>query len=100
MKTLIKWFAKRYVRKDAIKKYIHDANTKLAEKAQLPDGKEKVVGYGEDAARLTGVYLTALADDGRIDPATELPKINAECDAIVDKYLTDEWLEGLVDRFF
>lgn len=100
MKTLVKWFVKRHVNKDAIKGCIRNANAKLAEKARLPDGKEKIIGYGEDAARLTGVYLTALADDGRIDPVTELPTINAECDSLVDKYLTDEWLEGLVDRMF
>ena len=100
MKTLIKWFVKRYISIDAIKGYVHEANAKLAESAKVDEGKARIIAYGEDAARLTGVYLTALADDGKIDPAAELPAINAECDKIVDKYLTGEIVDRLIERIF
>ena len=100
MKTLIKWFVKRYVSVDAIKGYIHDANAKLAESAKVDDGKARIIAYGEDAAHLTGAYLTAFADDGKINPATELPAITAECDKVVDKYITDKIVDGLIERIF
>ena len=100
MKTLIKWFVKRYVSTSALKGYIHEANAKLAETAKMDEGKARIIAYGEDAAHLTGAYLTALADDGKIDPAAELTAINAECDKIVDKYITEEIVDGIIERIF
>lgn len=100
MKTLVKWFAKRYITADALKEYIHTANAALKERVALSDGKAKVVAVGNDVAALTAAYLVAFADDGRITNDAELAAVNAACDAAVDKYVTDALVNGVLDRVF
>lgn len=100
MKTLIKWFVKRYMTADAIKEYVHAANAALKERVALSDGKAKVVAVGNDAAELTAAYLAAFADDGKITDETELAAVNAACDAAIDKYVTDALVDGVLDRVF
>ena len=100
MKTLVKWFVKRYMTADAIKEYVHTANAALRERVVLDGGKTKVVEVSNDVAALTAAYLVAFADDGKITDAAELASVNAACDAIVDKYVTDELVNATLDRVF
>ena len=48
---------------------------------------------------MVGAYLTGYADNGRIDPE-ELDQVNATCDAIVDKYVSDKAVETFIDKIF
>ena len=48
---------------------------------------------------VVGVYLTGFADNGRIDP-DELDAVNAQCDAVVDKYVSDKIVETFIDKIF
>lgn len=100
MKTLVKWFVKRYVTADAVKSAVHAANATLKERVALSDGKAKVVAVGNDVAEVTAAYLSAYADDGRITDEAELAAVNAACDAIVDKYVTSELVDATLDRVF
>lgn len=100
MKTLIKWFVKRYVTVEAIKGYIHSANAALKEKAVLDGGKEKVVSAVNDVTALAGEYLKAYADDGKITDDEELAAIDAKCDEMIGKYLSDGMVDGLLDKVF
>ena len=43
--------------------------------------------------------LEGFADDGRIDEV-ELDAINAQDDAVIDKYLSDEQIAALIDKLF
>lgn len=100
MKTLVKWFVRRYVTADAIKEAVHAANASLKERVALDGGKAKVVAVGNDVAEVTAAYLAAFADDGRITDEAELAAVNAACDAAVDKYVTDALVDGVLDRVF
>lgn len=100
MKTLVKWFVKRYVTADAIKEYVHAANASLKERVALDGGKAKVVAVGNDVAEVTAAYLAAFADDGRITDEAELAAVNAACDAAIDKYVTDALVNATLDRVF
>ena len=98
MKTLIKWFVKHYVSKNTLKAAIHAANESLA-KVEVDEAKTKVIGDANDVSDLVGVYLTGYADNGRIDP-DELDQVNARCDAMVDKYVSDKTVEAFIDKIF
>ena len=98
MKTLIKWFVKHYVSKNTLKAAIHAANESLA-KVEVDEAKTKVIGVANDVSDLVGVYLTGYADNGRIDP-DELDQVNARCDAMVDKYVSDKTVEAFIDKIF
>ena len=67
------------------KKIARKINSKLQEKAAMSDGKQRVAGYLRDFMATGAVYSEAVADDGKISDA-ELEKINAQTDALVDKY--------------
>ncbi len=98
MKTLIKWFVKHYVSKDTLKAAIHAANESLA-KVEVDEAKTKVMDVANDASELVGAYLKGYADDGRID-MEELDEVNAKCDTLVEKYISDETVEAIIDRVF
>ena len=98
MKTLIKWFVKHYVFKNTLKAAIHAANESLA-KVEVDEAKTKVIGVANDVSDLVGAYLTGYADNGRIDPG-ELEEVNARCDAVVDKYVSDATVEAFIDKVF
>lgn len=100
MKTLLKWFVKKFVDKSVIKDAIHNANAALRENVATDDSaKKKVIDIGNDAANLIGSYLNAYVDDGKIDDAEEA-SVNEACDRLVDKYVTDEMVEAVIDRIF
>ena len=98
MKTLIKWIVKHYVSKDTLKAAIHAANENLAN-VEVDEAKRKVVSVANDVSDVVGVYLTGFADNGRIDPG-ELDAVNAQCDAVVDKYVSDKIVETFIDKIF
>lgn len=100
MKTLVKWFVKRYMTADAIKEYVHAANASLKKRIVLGGDKTKVVAVSNDVAALTAAYLVAFADDGKITDEAELAAINAACDEAIDKYVTDALVDGVLDRVF
>ena len=95
MKKLLKWLIKKFVTRDALKAAIHELNKRVAEKS-APDRARLIMGYGEDAAALTTAYLEAYANDGRID-ADELAALDARCDAVIDKYVTDKVVSSIID---
>ena len=72
--------------KETAKKLVRTLNAKLQEKAALSDGKAKIAGYLRDTMATLAIYSEAVSDDGKINDA-ELEKINAQTDALVDKYL-------------
>lgn len=94
MKTLLKWLVKKFVTKDALKAAIHAANKRIAEKP-ANERAQQIMAYGEDASSLTAAYLKAYTNDGRIDD-TERAEIDALCDGILDKYLSDNALEAAI----
>lgn len=98
MKTLIKWFVKHYVSKDTLKAAIHAANESLA-KVEVNEAKAKVIDVANDVSLTVGAYLAGYADNGRIDP-DELDQVNAACDAVVDKYVSDKAVETFIDKIF
>lgn len=98
MKTLVKWFVKHYVSKDTLKAAIHAANESLA-KVEVNEAKAKVISVANDVSSTVGAYLTGYADNGRIDP-DELDHVNAACDAVVDKYVSDKTVETFIDKMF
>ena len=72
--------------KDTAKKLIRTLNRKLQDRAALTDGKAKIAGYLRDTMETLAVYSGAVSDDGKISDA-ELEKINAQTDALVDRYV-------------
>ena len=98
MKTVVKWFIKRYLTNKALKECVHKMNAQFAEKVKV-EGKEKVVDVANDASTCVSARLEAFKDDGRID-ASELAKINAVDDAVVDKYASDEKIAAFIDAIF
>lgn len=95
MKTLLKWLIKKFVTKDALKAAIHAANKRVAEKS-ASERTQQIMGYGEDASALTAAYLKAYTNDGKIDDG-ERKEIDALCDAVLDKYISDSALEAAVE---
>ena len=98
MKTLVKWFVKRYVTVSTIKDLVHKANAAIAKK-EVSERVAAVTDYSNDAAALAAVYLKAYSDDGKMSDA-ERAECDAKCDELVDKYLTDAKLEALVEGLF
>lgn len=96
MKTLVKWFVKMYLTKKAVKEAIHMLNASFAAKVRA-EGKEKIIAVANDVSTLISARLEGFADDGKIDD-NELAAINAKDDAVLDKYLTDDGLESLIDK--
>ena len=72
--------------KNTAKKLVRKLNKKLAENAALDGGKAKVAGYLRDGMETLAVYSGAVSDDGKINDA-ELEKINAQTDALIDRYV-------------
>ena len=98
MKTLVKWFVKRYLTNAAVKDAVHRMNASFAAKVKV-EGKEKVIGAANDASACVAARLEGFSDDGKIDEA-ELAAINAQDDAVIDKYLSDGRLADLIDKLF
>lgn len=98
MKTLVKWFVKRYLTNKAVKEAVHKMNASFAAKVKV-EGKEKVIAAANDASACVAVRLEGFADDGKIDE-TELATINAQDDVIIDKYLSDKQIGELIDKLF
>lgn len=98
MKTLVKWFVKRYVKTATIKEYVHKANAAIAKK-EVSERVAAISGYSNDASALAAVYLKAYSDDGKMSDA-ERAECDAKCDELLDKYLTDAKLEALVEGLF
>ena len=96
MKTLIKWFVKRYVSKQTLKDAIHAANARLA-KVEVGEAKAKTISVANDVSEVVTAYLYVYANDGRIDDV-ELTEVNARCDAAIDKYVSDKTVEAFIDR--
>lgn len=96
MKRLIKWIVKKYLTKEAIKEAIRRGNASLAG-VEVSEAKAKVIAVGNDVSETLAKYLAGYADDGRIDDA-ELAAVNAQTDAMVEKYVSDAMLEAMVDR--
>ena len=72
--------------KETAKKLVRKLNKKLAENAALDGGKAKFAGYLRDGMETLAVYSGAVSDDGKISDA-ELEKINAQTDALIDRYM-------------
>ena len=72
--------------KETAKKIARTLNKKLQANAAMSDGKQKVAGYLRDFMATGAVYSEAVADDGKISDA-ELEKINAQTDALINKYV-------------
>lgn len=95
MKTLLRWLVKKFITKQDIKNAIHSANARLA-KREAGERTQTVMGWGEDASQIVAGYLEAYANDGRLDDA-ERAGLDAKCDAVIDKYVTDEAVEAIID---
>ena len=52
----------------------------------MSDGKQKIAVYLRDFMATGAVYSESVADDGTISDA-ELEKINAQTDALIDRYV-------------
>lgn len=98
MKTLVKWFIKRYAKSAKVKELIHKGNASLATK-EVGSRVSSIMGYSNDATALADVYLKAYSDDGKMSDE-ERAKCDAKCDELVDKYLSDEAIDALVDKLF
>ena len=72
--------------KETAKKLVRTLNKKLAENTALDGGKAKFAGYLRDGMATLVIYSEAVADDGRINDA-ELETLNAQTDALIDKYM-------------
>ena len=72
--------------KETAKKLARSLNKRLQANVALDGGKVRVAGYLRDSMATLAVYSEAVADDGKISDA-ELEKINAQTDALVDKYM-------------
>jgi hypothetical protein len=98
MKTLVKWFVKKYITNATVKETVHKMNANFAAKVKV-EGKEKVISVANDASACIAARLEGFADDGKIDE-TELAAINAADDVVIDKYLSDEQISAFLDRLF
>ena len=81
---LLKLALSLFLTKSNTKLLIRTANEKLAKTCNL-EGKEKYIGYTEDAMKEIALRAECLSDDGKIG-ADELARIIAFDDALVDKY--------------
>ena len=72
--------------RETAKKLARTLNKKLAESVAIDGGKAKYAGYLRDGMATLAVYSESVADDGKISDA-ELEKINAQTDALIDKYI-------------
>ena len=81
---LLKLALSLFLTKNNTKILIHTANERLAKVCNL-EGKEKYIGYTEDAMKEIALRAECLSDDGKIGD-DELARINAFDDALVDKY--------------
>ena len=72
--------------KETAKKLARTLNKKLADNAALDGGKAKFAGYLRDGMETLAVYSGAVSDDGKISDE-ELEKINAQTDALIDRYM-------------
>ena len=81
---LLKLALSLFLTKSNTKALIHAANERLAKMCNL-EGKEKYIGYTEDAMKEIALRAECLSDDGKIGE-DELARINAFDDALVDKY--------------
>lgn len=72
--------------KETAKKLARMLNKKLAASVAIDGGKAKYAGYLRDGMATLAAYSEAVADDGKISDA-ELEKINAQTDALIDKYV-------------
>ena len=95
MKSLLIWLVKKFVSKDAIKAAVHAANKRVVDKP-ASERTQQIMAYGEDASTLTAMYLRAYANDGKIDD-DERAKIDSQCDAMLDKYISDSALEAAIE---
>jgi len=98
MKTLVKWFVKRYVTNKAVKETVHGLNKSFAAKVKV-EGKEEVVSVVNDVSACVAARLNGFSDDGKIDEK-ELDTINAQDDIVLDKYLSDDKIGALIDKLF
>ena len=94
MKTLAKWILKHVITPEVVKTAIHAANAELA-KASLDERKAKVMDVANDVAETAAGYCAAFAD-GEMS-AQELAAVDAQCDKVVDKYITDGLIAGVLD---
>lgn len=98
MKELVKWLVKKYVTNEAVKSAVHGMNASFAAKVKV-EGKEKVADVANDVLACVSARLEGYSDDGRIDEA-EMVAINAQDDALINKYLSDGQLAALIDKLF
>lgn len=97
-KAIVKWLVGKFATAQRIKDAIHAANADLAKK-EAGERTTKVMEYGNDVTATVNVYIAAYGNDGKIDE-TELAGINAQCDKMVDKYLSDERIDAYLDKIF
>ncbi len=95
-KAIIKWLVRKFANAERLKAAIHAANADLAKK-EAGERATKVMEYGNDATATVNIYIAAYGNDGKIDE-TELWAINAQCDRMVDKYLSDEKINLCIDK--
>ena len=95
MKTLLRWLVKKFITKQDIKNAIHSANARLA-KREAGERTQTVMGWGDDASQIVAGYLEAYANDGKIDDE-ERAVLDAKCDSVIDKYVSDEAVEAIID---
>lgn len=98
MKKLLKWLVSSLVTKERLKKAIHKANAKLADKP-VDEANAKTIGVGEDAATTLALYMKGYANDCKIDDA-ERAEIDANDDALVDKYWKQDAVDAFIDGLF
>ncbi len=96
MKKLLIWTLKKFVDKDTIKSAIHSVNAELA-KREVGEASAKVMAISSDIADTMAVYLESYGDDGKISEA-ELGSVNTACDALVDKYVSDDAIPKILEK--
>lgn len=96
MKSLLAWLVKKLITKNSLKAAIHVANKRVAEKS-ASERTQQIMVYGEDASTIVAAYLKAYTNDGKIDDA-ELAEIDSKCDAMLDKYLSDDTLANVIEE--
>ena len=87
---------KKLITKNSLKAAIHVANKRVAEKS-ASERTQQIMVYGEDASTIVAAYLKAYTNDGKIDDA-ELAEIDSKCDAMLDKYLSDDTLANVIEE--
>lgn len=95
-KAILKWLIKKIVNKDFIKNIIHKTNANLA-KMVVDERKAVIASHAEACTGLVNSYLRAYGNDGQVDEV-ELAIINADCDLLVDRYISEEFLEKMIEE--